>query len=150
MNVLLTLILSVLCACAAKPTRENASQSKVTREAAPEPIELQADVEAGPAGAEGAIITNDGVLRCLSEGVQPGDYAFASHVQAKLVDGRPTGVSVDGGSPALRGCLKGAFGQLKLEGGGKVLKVHLVRAGQLGLKGKSFRLPAPGGPKKFE
>ena len=148
----LIVLLFCVSACSAKPTREDtpAASGKVTREAAPEFIEMQADVESGPTDTEAAILANDTVLHCLAEGVPLADPNFATHVQAKLIDGRPKSVAVDGGSPTLRACLKSAFGQLKLSGPGKILKVHLARAGALGVKGKPFRLPPPPAPKKFE
>lgn len=146
----LGLLLSFVSACAAKPTQEAAPAGKVTREAPGDVISMQADVEAGPPNAENVIVTNEAVLSCLVSGVPKDDPGFTTHVQARLPEGRPVGITVDGGSPALRGCLKGAVAQLRFEGGGKILKVHLGRAGALGLKGKPFDLPAARAPKKFE
>lgn len=151
----------VCCACESKPVKPrepgaagaNAAAVKPTREGQESviSIELQAELLNGPASAESTLLTAEPVLECLRQNIDPNNMQFSVHLQGKL-DGKGKLIkpSADGGSPALKACMKTALNAVTFESGpNSVVKMHISRGVIGGPKMKGFVLEMKA-LKKFE
>ena len=168
MRVYAMALLFICSACESKPTKAQtapapatpaaeAPAGKVTRAGGGSmtAVELQAELEDGPEGADTVILTDETVLECLRRFIDPKDIGFSMHLTGKLngtgklasASVHARGKSYAKGLPA---CLMPPVKKLKFDPAARgELKMHISRGATGGKKMKSFILELKG-PKKFE